>query len=611
MKRNKNAKKRRKLSFYKIIGIFLLIMSIVFGIFVSIMDILPLKYFILLTAILATLNITIDIFLFRKKTKKYKKRIASFFAIIFIALMIFVSSYLYKTIEFLSGIGVLDYKVENYSVIVLKDSKYKKINDIKGLKIGYYENTTGISDALKELDKSVSCDQESYNNLTLFAQDLIDTKVDSLLVEESILNMLYEDNENFENSVRVIHTFKVKIKTENDAKEVNVVKEPFNVYITGIDTYGEISSVSRSDVNIVMTVNPSTKQILLTSIPRDYYVQLHGTKGSKDKLTHAGIYGTDMSISTIEDLLGIEINYYLKVNFSSFVDIVNALGGIEAYSKYSFTSIDGYSYKEGYNKMNGEEALPFARARKAFAEGDRQRGADQQAVIEAVINKACSKEILSKYSSLLDSIEGEFETNMGRKKITSLIKMQLSDMSKWTITSISLDGFNGSEVTYTGGNQKLYVMIPDEETVKQASKLINDVIKGEKLTGSYEMKRGNAPAVSKTTTKEVSQEKNNTKEDVKEEEDKSKQKEQKVEEKDSNSKNNIKENTKEDNNNSEIKKEDIESNEIDKKEDLDNNNSTEIEPNDNQKGDDKSEDDNIDSNESLDDKQNNQIQPEV
>ena len=357
MKRNKNAKKRRKLSFYKIIGIFLLIMSIVFGIFVSIMDILPLKYFILLTAILATLNITIDIFLFRKKTKKYKKRIASFFAIIFIALMIFVSSYLYKTIEFLSGIGVSDYKVENYSVIVLKDSKYKKINDIKGLKIGYYENTTGISDALKELDKSVSCDQESYNNLTLFAQDLIDTKVDSLLVEESILNMLYEDNENFENSVRVIHTFKVKIKTENDAKEVNVVKEPFNVYITGIDTYGEISSVSRSDVNIVMTVNPSTKQILLTSIPRDYYVQLHGTKGSKDKLTHAGIYGTDMSISTIEDLLGIEINYYLKVNFSSFVDIVNALGGIEAYSKYSFTSIDGYSYKEGYNKMNGEEAL--------------------------------------------------------------------------------------------------------------------------------------------------------------------------------------------------------------------------------------------------------------
>ena len=191
MKKNKNAKKRRKLSFYKIIGIFLLIMSIVFGIFVSIMDILPLKYFILLTAILAILNITIDIFLFRKKTKKYKKRIASFFAIIFIALMIFLSSYLYKTIEFLSGIGVSDYKVENYSVIVLKDSKYKKINDIKGLKIGYYENTTGISDALKELDKSVSCNQESYNNLTLFAQDLIDTKVDSLLVEESILNMFH------------------------------------------------------------------------------------------------------------------------------------------------------------------------------------------------------------------------------------------------------------------------------------------------------------------------------------------------------------------------------------------------------------------------------------
>ena len=520
MGKRKGNRKKRKLSFYKIVGILLFIVSLIFGIFASLMDVLPTKYYILLIVFLLLLNVVIDFFLFRKKTKKVKKRIASGFAIIFMLVMIIASSYFYRTLEFLWGIGISDYKVENYSVIVLKDSKYKKIGNLKGKTIGYYENTVGSSDALKELNKEVSCKTDSYTNLSLFASDLLESKVDSLLVEESILNMLYEDNENFEDSVKVIYTFTVKIKTSNDAKDVNVVKEPFNVYITGIDTYGEISSVSRSDVNIVMTVNPETKQVLLTSIPRDYYVELHGIKGSRDKLTHAGIYGTDMSISTIEDLLGIEINYYLKVNFSSFIDIVNALGGIEAYSKYSFTSIDGYSYKEGYNKMNGEEALSFARERKAFADGDRQRGADQQAVIEAIISKACSKEILSKYNSLLDSIEGEFETNMSTKKITSLIKMQLNDMAKWTVTSIGLDGFNGNETTYTGGSQKLYVMIPDEETIKQASKLINDVINGEKLTGSYEMKRGSFPVSYKKnetntedTKKEVEEPKDNKEEE--------------------------------------------------------------------------------------------------
>ena len=278
-----------------------------------------------------------------------------------------------------------------------------------------------------------------------------------------------------------------------------------------------------------MTVNPKTKQILLTSIPRDYYVQLHGTTGSRDKLTHAGIYGTDMSVQTIEDLLGIEINYYIKVNFSSFIDIINAIGGIEVYSKYEFTSIDGYHYQQGYNELNGEEALSFARERKAFMEGDRQRGADQQAVIEAMIKKMSNKSILTKYESLLDSIDGKFQTNMNYKKITSLIKMQLDDMSSWNVVSIALDGSNGSEYTYTGGNQKLYVMIPDESTIDNASSLINAVLKGEKLdsddpkTNEKSTRRPQKPTKvntsdKKTTDKqEVKEEKKDEKEETKEE----------------------------------------------------------------------------------------------
>jgi len=335
--------------------------------------------------------------------------------------------------------------------------------------------------------------------------------------------------------IKIIGTINVKTKSENEAKEVNVVSEPFSIYITGIDTYGDISSVSRSDVNIVMTVNPKTKQILLTSIPRDYYVQLHGTTGSRDKLTHAGIYGTDMSVQTIEDLLGIEINYYIKVNFSSFIDIINAIGGIEVYSKYEFTSIDGYHYQQGYNELNGEEALSFARERKAFMEGDRQRGADQQAVIEAMIKKMSNKSILTKYESLLDSIDGKFQTNMNYKKITSLIKMQLDDMSSWNVVSIALDGSNGSEYTYTGGNQKLYVMIPDESTIDNASSLINAVLKGEKLdSDDPKTNEKSTRRPQKPTKVNISDKKATDKQEVKEEnkDDKEEIKEEVTEEKD-------------------------------------------------------------------------------
>ena len=449
------------------------------------LDILPEKYFIAILIFLFVVNVILDYFLFRKKVKKKKKIIALCISILFIILSFFPLFYIGRTANFMESIVACDYKLENYSVVVLKSSEYKDVDDIKELSVGIYENTDGINKAKKELLNKVDVTFENYDDLDNIKKDLMDGKVNVLLLEDSILSMMKEDSPEFEEAIKVIYTFKIKIKSSNEAKDVNVVLDSFNIYITGIDTYGDISSVSRSDVNIVMTVNPKTKQVLLTSIPRDYYVELHGKKGSRDKLTHAGIYGTDMSIGTIEDLLGIEINYYFKVNFTSFVDIINALGGIEAYSKYSFTSIDGYKYSEGYNKMNGEEALSFARERKAFSEGDRQRGADQQAVIEAVIKKMSNKSIISKYNSLLNSIEGKFQTNMSPEKIKSLVKMQLDDLASWNVTSISLDGSNGMGITYSGGNQQLYVMIPNWDTVDEASSTIKAVLDGKKLDESF------------------------------------------------------------------------------------------------------------------------------
>ena len=420
--------------------------------------------------------------------------------------------YLGKTTGLLNNLN-LNYKTYNYSVVVLKDSSYKKLKDITGKKIGYYDN--GSDESKKSLNKVLSKEELSskkYEDTEELANALLEKKVDAILLENSYLDILNESitvqDKSFKNLIRKIYSFVIVKQTSDISKDTNVTKKPFNVYISGIDTYGEISSVSRSDVNMVVTVNPKTRQILLTSIPRDYYVQLHGKSGYRDKLTHAGLYGIDMSIQTIEDLLGIEINYYMKVNFSSVVDIVNAIGGVNVYSDYTFTSIDNYRYTKGYNQVNGEEALSFARERKAFAAGDRQRVKDQQALLKAIFDKCTSKAIITKYSKLLDSFQNSFVTNMKMSRLTSLVKFQLSNNYTWNIVSNSLNGSDAKNYTYSAPSTKAYVMEPSEESVAYASELIKKVLDGEKL--DEETVDADASKANKVTKADTNSSTNNT-----------------------------------------------------------------------------------------------------
>ena len=268
------------------------------------------------------------------------------------------------------------------------------------------------------------------------------------------------------------------METEDIANEVDITKDAFNIFVSGIDTYGSVSSVSRSDVNMVITVNPNTHKVLITSIPRDYYVTL-ASKNAKDKLTHAGIYGIEESVATVENLLNIKINYYVKVNFTSLMDIVDALGGVNVYSKYSFTSKDGYYYNQGYNNVDGKKALSFVRERSAFSEGDRTRVENQAAMIEALINKAISPTIITKYTSLLSALDGSFITNINTEDLTDFIKMQIDEMPEWTIENISLNGSDAFDYTYSYGGTKLYVMLPDNETVINATTKINEILNEE------------------------------------------------------------------------------------------------------------------------------------
>lgn len=481
MKKVKNKNKKKNLISTILIGILLFVSIFLMGI-ITIMNFIPFKYLLLVFLLLGIIDFALVWCI--KKGKKIVRIITMIISLIISIVLLFISFNILKTNSILGNMN-LNYKTHNYSVLVLKDSGYSDISELDGKKLGYYDNKLDEpKEILFKIKEKISVDSVLYSDLDETVDALMNKEVEMIVLEESYIKMLDEEN-NFSSLVKSIYNFKIKIEVKDVSKDIDVTSEPFNIYLSGIDTFGEVSSVSRSDVNIVITVNPKTHQVLLTSIPRDTYVQLSGTTGYKDKLTHAGIYGVEKSISTIEELLDIEINYYFKVNFTSVIDIVDTLGGVNVYSEYGFTSMDGYNYKKGYNYVNGEQALSFVRERKAFSLGDIQRGKNQQAMIEALIRKCISPSIINKYSSLLDSIDGKFATNMPVSRIMDFIKMQLDGNYNWTVTSNYISGEAEYNYTYSYPTQKLYVMIPDDDSILNAKELIDKVEAGNKLESSY------------------------------------------------------------------------------------------------------------------------------
>lgn len=471
-------KKGKIMPFFKFLAIAMALITIITLCLFKFIDILPGEYFIVLCILLILIDVGLSLLILTRKGVK-RRAVGSVLSIIYIIFLILAIIYELNTIGFLKKIGFTDYKTENYSVLVLKDSDYKEIEDLDGESIGSLEFITdGLEKAKEKIEKEITSEFITTDNITTLKDDFLAEEYAGMLIEDSMLSMVNESDGEFSESYRVIYEFSVDVETEDIAEEVNITEESFNIFISGIDTYGSISSVARSDVNMVITVNPNTHKILITSIPRDYYVTLAG-KNAKDKLTHAGIYGIETSVGTIENLLDIKINYYIKVNFTSLLDIVEALGGVNVYSEYSFTSKDGYYYQKGYNNVDGKKALSFVRERGAFTEGDRVRVKNQAAMIEALINKAISPSIIVKYTSLLNALDGSFVTNIPTKDITDFIKKQIDEMPEWEFENISLDGSNGYDYTYSYGGTKLYVMIPDNETVINATNKINEVLKEE------------------------------------------------------------------------------------------------------------------------------------
>ncbi|MBQ8902109.1 MAG: LCP family protein [Bacilli bacterium] len=470
----KVSKRKIRKIFYIIISVILMLSVFLNTYLLLKYNVLPFKYLMIYFLLVGLIPILLTFFTVFKKLKPYIRRIFIGIEIIYIIILCLVFFYLNKTFSFLDDFtDGFDYETKNYYVLVNNESDYENVSDLKNKTLGYAHNLdNSIDKALDELNKKIDLKQKETDGFGTLFDQLYNDELESVLIVQSFYDMLSESDETLKNNTKIVYKFSIKEKTNAITKDVDVTKETFNVYLSGIDSYDSVTDKTRSDVNIIASINPNTHKILLINIPRDYYVELDGI-GQKDKLTHAGLYGVEMSTKTIENLLDIEINYYLKLNYNALIDLVDALDGVDVYSNHKFTSGQLYHhFNVGYNHVNGEQALEFVRTRKAFLDGDRVRGENQQAMIKAIIAKACSADILIKYDDILNSLKGSFVTNFATEKITSLINMQLDTMPNWEIESISLNGSDSYGLTYTYAAQELYVMIPNEDTIETAKKAL-------------------------------------------------------------------------------------------------------------------------------------------
>lgn len=479
---------QRKLSFVVLI-IQLLVSAVLCGISVYV-EFVPTKYVVAIFTV-CILLLAYQV-LCQMTSSSYV--IGRVLCIFFCAFFIGGGYYMYDTYAAVDEIGGAETKVDVISFYVLKDDKAQSIKDAKDYTFGILslqdrENTDkAMAEAKTEAGQELKV--QEFEDTSTLVDALYAKEVQVIVFNEGFVNTVEDRYKTFSNDTRELIKHEIETKVEQEVPDTDVTTKPFNVYISGIDVYGKISQTSRSDVNLIATVNPITKKILITSTPRDYYVPLYGEKGKSvsggmpDKLTHAGIYGIDCSINTLEKLYDIDIDYYVRVNFTSLKKIVDLLGGVEVYSDYDFISDWGpngagthYKFKKGYNKVNGKKALAFCRERHHFQNGDYQRGRNHQHMIEAILNKVMSPAILSDFSGLLKESKSMFQTSMSTKKITSLCKMQLNDMAKWKISYANAEGSGAKKVTYSIRSTALYVCEPNYASVQKITKKINKIMK--------------------------------------------------------------------------------------------------------------------------------------
>lgn len=487
----------------KLFVVFAIIISLILVIFTGyvIYLLLTLNIFpgqlLIPVCMIVVLSVLIFLVLLNFASVRLWSKVVSSVLVIFMSIVMgFGSVYLQNTANTLKKVTEQSGKVKTtVSVISLTSSSYEELDDLMDKKIATLRNIdqTGTEKSLEDISsKDITIENVEYDNVPSQVKALYDGEVDAI-----VLNEVYrpnvtelEDYADFSNQTKVVYQTVFYTDTENEPLAVSdITTNPFTVLITGNDSYGEFEEMSRSDVNMLVTVNPVTSTVLMTSIPRDYFVEevcddYACNYGATDKLTHTGIYGVSTTKDTLGNLLGIEINYTFRVNFSSMENIVDAIGGIDievapgmAVSRfYSDSTLEGVT--EGLNHLDGKRALAYSRERKAYLDGDAQRARNQQQVLEAIIDKVTSPGILTNYSQLLEALGNAFETNMTMEEITSIVQYQIQAMPEWKFEQYVLKGYGDMQVSPELGTE-VSVVIPDSNSVSIASQKITAVLNGE------------------------------------------------------------------------------------------------------------------------------------
>lgn len=473
--------------FTRFAGIIFLLVSAAFAGVLVFSGFLPSNKLFIALGVVALIFLLLFPVLFIRKFKKSRKVIAFILSLIVGSAYIVGIWYIAEALGFIGKITDINQIKTNFYVIVRDDNRYNQLEDIAGEKVLTFGSGAEFDKAKTKLTESVDVELEEGEDLIEGADNLLSGKENALFMPEAKYKSILEAAPTFSDDTKILKKISILRNLSELAKPVEVANKSFNIFISGIDTEGTIDTTSRSDVNMVMTVDPEKHKILLTSIPRDYYVQYPdhpdpSLAGQYDKLTHSGIYGSDETVATVEKLLGITINYYVKVNYTTITTLIDEIGGIDVYSDYAFTASDyTFWYDQGINTLGGAAALRFARERDAFEDGDFQRNKNQQAVLKALIEKlTSSRTLLTGFPGILNSVKDYIEMSFTGDEIKSLVRMQLKDMPSWSIEQQSITGAIGNEYCYALGNYAS-VVLQDEESVSAAAKKINQLIKGTEI----------------------------------------------------------------------------------------------------------------------------------
>lgn len=486
-------KKRRAWAFAigSVLVLIQLVLTVLFLLKMFKLDILPFKY-------LFMINIILILLVLYDFTSQFTKShiLGKLISVMLSCLILFTYLFAAKFDSVLDKLGAANVEIDIVDVCVLSNDKAQNLNDAANYKFAINSTAsnaninTSIESISSETGKTIK--PTEYTNWSNLVNALYDNKnIQAIVINHSMMSIISQEFPDFEDSIKIIKTYEYKEKVELDASNVNVKRDPFIIYVSGISSDdGEdtkLASKALSDVNILAVINPETKQVLLVTTPRDSYIKISNSSGvtGYDKLAHAGSYGVDKSIEALENLYGINIDYYVKINFAGSQAVIDALGGITIESEIEFTNgweaaPVSYHFVQGANECDGEKAIAFARERKAFAAGDFQRGRNQTAVIKGIIQKATSPAILTRYSAVMDTVSDMFLTNIPSSAISDLVKLQLSNSTPWNIQTYSISGktdeYRHLEVSNVYGAS---IVLPYEEDISTATKLMNKVIAGE------------------------------------------------------------------------------------------------------------------------------------